>query len=380
MPARLRVLLVEDSPSDARLIQQILLENTSNDFEVELAEQLDQALARLQSERFDVILLDLGLPDCTGIETLVRASAAAPQMPIVVLTGADDKVTSLEAIKRGGQDYLVKSHADGQIIANSIRYAIQRKKIEEELRSLNEVLEHRVAERTAVAESRSEQLRQLAAELILAERREQKRLAQILHDGLQQALVAAKYNLVLIERGNREATRETAKLIDEAIEISRSLTAELSPPMLHQGGFVPSLKWLMRWFKERHGLAVDLVAQEDMEPMPEEVIIQLFQSIREILFNVAKHAGVKTARVKAAQRDGCIFISVEDEGAGFDPSRLRTEGGSAGGFGLFSISERVGHLGGQMEINSAPGRGSGLNLIVPYSKFKSSTDGRELRS
>jgi signal transduction histidine kinase len=366
MPPCPRVLLVEDSPSDARLIQQILLENDANGFEVDIAGQLDEALARMRAERFDVVLLDLGLPDCTGIETLVRASAAAPHMPIVVLTGADDEAISLEAIRRGGQDYLIKNQVDGQIVANSIRYAIQRKKIEEELKALNEALEHRIAERTAVAERRAEQLRQLAAELILAERREQKRLAQILHDGLQQTLAAAKLNLGLIERGNREAAVETAKLIDEAIEISRSLTAELSPPMLHEGGLVPSLKWLVRWFKDRHGLAVELAAQDNMEPMPEEVIIQLFQSIREILFNVAKHAGVKKARVKATQRDGRIFISVEDEGTGFHPSRLRTEGGSSGGFGLFSISERISHLGGQMEIKSAPGHGSRLKLTVPY--------------
>jgi signal transduction histidine kinase len=365
MSPSLRVLLVEDSPSDARLMQH-LLESDPNGFEVDIAEQLDEALARIRAERFDVVLLDLGLPDCTGIETLVRASAADPQMPIVVLTGADNEAIALEAIRRGGQDYLVKSHVDGQIVANSIRYAIQRKKIEEELKSLNKVLAHRVAERTAVAERRTEQLRQLAAELILAERRAQERLAQILHDGLQQTLVAAKFNLVLIERGNREAAAETAKLIDEAIEISRSLTAELSPPMLHQEGLVPSLTWLVRWFKDRHGLDVELAAQDDMEPMPEQVIIQLFQSTREILFNVAKHAGVKTARVKVTQRDSRIFISIEDKGAGFDPSHLRTEGGGSGGFGLFNISKRISHLGGRMEIKSARGHGSRVNLTVPY--------------
>jgi PAS domain S-box-containing protein len=237
-----------------------------------------------------------------------------------------------------------------------------------ELIALNEELEHRVAERTAVAERRAEQLRQLAAELTLAEQHEQKRLAQVLHDGLQQTLVAAKFNLTLIERGTdgHQAAVETANLIDEAIEISRSLTAELSPPMLHQGGLVPSLKWLTRWFHDRHGLTVKLTARDDTESMPEEVIIQLFQSIREILFNVVKHSGVHAARIEVLQREGRIHVSIEDDGAGFDTSRLRAEGGSSGGFGLFSISERIGFLGGQMEIQSAPGKGSRVNLVVPY--------------
>jgi PAS domain S-box-containing protein len=237
-----------------------------------------------------------------------------------------------------------------------------------ELQQLNEELECRVAERTAVAERRAEQLRHLAAELTLAERREQKRLAQVLHDGLQQTLVAMKFNLALIERSKNvhQTVAETEDLIDEAIKISRSLTAELGPPMLNQGGLAPSLKWLTQWFLDRHGLTVNLTVRDDMESMPEEVIVQLFQCIREVLFNVVKHSGVRTARVIVVQRMGRIHVSIEDEGAGFDTSRLRTEGGSSGGFGLFSISERIGFLGGQMEIQSAPGKGSRLNLMVPY--------------
>jgi len=367
--ARLKVLLVEDSPSDARLIQHSLLHHKPQVFEVSLVGRLEEALARLAAERFDVVLLDLGLPDCMGIDTLVRTSAAAPRVPIVVLTGADDQVTSLEAIRRGSQDYLVKSHSDGQIIANAIRYAIERKQAEERLKSLNEELEYRVAERAAVAERRTEQLRQLAAELTLAEQRERRRLALILHDGLQQTLAAAKLNLTRIERGHdvREAAALAAGLIDEAIQTSRSLTAELSPPMLQHGGLVPSLKWLIHWFGERHGLKVTLTALDDMEPLPEEVILLLFHSIRELLFNIVKHAGVKTARVEVTQRDSRICVSIEDEGVGFDPSQLRTLGGSSGGFGLLSISERLSFLGGQIGIDSTPGHGSRFNLVMPYS-------------
>ncbi len=369
---QVRVLLIEDSPSDARLIKLSLLEDRSHAFEVTREESLDDAIVRLQTERFDVILLDLGLPDSTGIDTLVRTSAAAPQLPIVVLTGSEDHEISLEAIRRGSQDYLIKGHVDGNVVANAIRHSIERKQAAEELKALNEQLEYRVAERTAVAERRTEQLRRLAAELTLAEQRERGRLAQVLHDGLQQTLVAAKFSLSLIGQGGdvQQETKAVADLIDEAIETSRSLTAELSPPMFRHGGLIVSLKWLAQWFGERHGLKVELKAREDMNGVPEEVIILLFQSVRELLFNVVKHSGIKAARVDVTERNNWITVSIKDEGKGFDPRQLRAEGGSSSGFGLFSISERLSFLGGQMEIHSAPGKGSRFDLVIPYSSPK----------
>lgn len=174
---------------------------------------------------------------------------------------------------------------------------------------------------------------------------------------------------MLIDRGGNpsEEAEKVSKLIDEAIDTSRSLTSELSPPMLHRGGLLPSLNWLTQWFSSRHGLTVKLNARDDMDPAPEEIVILLFQSIRELLFNIVKHAGVHTARVKLSQRNNRIFVSIEDKGAGFNPNQFRVEGGKTGGFGLFSISERLSFLGGKMEIESAPGRGSRFSLVIPYS-------------
>jgi PAS domain S-box-containing protein len=238
----------------------------------------------------------------------------------------------------------------------------------QELRLLNEELEQRVKERTAVAERRAVQLQGLAAELELAEQRERRRLAMTLHDGLQQILVAAKLNLGVLARAADlpKAANEISGLMDEAIELSRSLTAELGPPMLYQRGLGASLRWLARRFHERHGLTVHLTAPEEMSSMPEEVTLLLFRSVRELLFNVVKHAGVEVSSVDVVPREGWIQVSVSDEGAGFDPTQIRGEGGSSGGFGLFGISERLDFLGGRMEIDSALGRGSRFILTVPY--------------
>jgi PAS domain S-box-containing protein len=246
----------------------------------------------------------------------------------------------------------------------------------QELYVLNEELELRVKERTAVAERRAVQLQELAAELELAEQRERRRLAMILHDGLQQILVAAKLNLGVLPRAGdlHNATKEIMGLIDEAIEMSRSLTAELGPPMLIRGGMGASLRWLVRWFHGKHGFTVKLTAPEEMTPMPEEVSILLFRSVRELLFNVVKHAGSTVACVDVVQQGGCIQVSVSDDGIGFDPTQIRGEGGSSGGFGLFSISERLSFLRGKMEIDSALGRGSRFVLTVPYASESSPQD------
>ena len=135
---------------------------------------------------FDAILLDLSLPDSCGLKTVEQANAVAPQVPIMVMTGLDDEGTAIDAVRGGAQDFLIKGHVDGRLLARSIRYAMERKHAEQQLKSLNETLEQRVAERTAVATRRAAQLQVLASELTLAEHRERRRLAQFLHDHMQQ--------------------------------------------------------------------------------------------------------------------------------------------------------------------------------------------------
>ncbi len=242
----------------------------------------------------------------------------------------------------------------------------------EELSRTIDTLQIEVAQRTLAEQrllDRSEQLRLLSSELTLAEQRERQRLAQILHDGLQQILVGAKFRLALMQRPTgknlQQVTAELDDLIDEAIETSRSLTAELSPPSLHDFGLLPALEWLARWMHDKHGLTLDMKADAQAEPVAEDVKVLLFQATRELLFNAVKHAGVKTAQVQLTRRDDRILIVVSDEGIGFDPTRVRAVGGSTGGFGLFSIRERIHLLGGEMVIDSAPGKGTRITLTAP---------------
>jgi len=249
------------------------------------------------------------------------------------------------------------------------------KQAEEELRMLNESLERRVEERSVVAEHRAEQLQKLTMELTIAEQRERQRLAMVLHDGLQQVLVGSKIQLGFIEQSQNihQAVEQAKELIDDAIEISRSLTAELSPPILLQGDFILACEWLAGWMSRKYGLQVHFVTGEKIRPLAEEMKLLLFQALRELLFNVVKHAGVNEAVVRLNEKDGWIETVVEDEGRGFDPAVLRIGSGQSEGMGLFGIRERLTYFGGRMEIDSSRGKGSRFTMILPNSILATST-------
>lgn len=137
----LDILLVEDNPGDAQLVRHTLRQVPKLRFKLTQEERLDAAMRRIASEHFDVILLDLSLPDSRGINTLVKALQQAPKVAIVVLTGLDDEAMGHEAVGRGAEDYLVKGEVDGWMLAKAIRYAMERKKVQEIYERLAEELE-----------------------------------------------------------------------------------------------------------------------------------------------------------------------------------------------------------------------------------------------
>jgi PAS domain S-box-containing protein len=618
----LQVLLVEDSTSDAVLLQESLLQSGDGNISVNVAKSLREAADLLKSNHMDAVLLDLTLPDSSGLETVQKARRIFSNLPVIVLTGMEDEKTGIAAVRMGVQDYLIKNRADGWTITRAIHYSIERrrfedalreraqildqmhdsvvwtdlegritgwnkgsqrlfgysaeevmgnpvsmlhppgdeefvrtkmfeplrrlgsgelevklrgksgediyahlslslvknaegvatkmvgyvlditerKQMEEELRRSYDELEMRVKERTKelsseVAErkraeeavkaerqrlydvmetlpvyvillsedyrvpyanrffrerfgesggkrcyeylfSRTEpceicrtfevlktnaplewewtgpdgrnyfiydfpfsdtdgsrlilemgidvteekrlregleqqtaQLRKLASELTLAEQRERRRVAEALHDNLQQLLVAAKLQISMVGNEKNPAAKEVAASVDsllsQSIAVSRTLTTELSPYVLREGKLAPVMEWLAKWMSEKHGLTVKVKAAKDVPAVMEDVAVLLFQSVKELLFNAVKHANVKTAQLDLSMKHDRIKIVVSDNGTGFNPSQISIHNQTAGGFGLLSVRERLGHMGGSMVVESAPGMGTRITLESP---------------
>jgi CheY-like chemotaxis protein len=193
----------------------------------------------------------------------------------------------------------------------------------------------------------------------------------MLHDHLQQILVGAQMRLELMSDGDSEQGKKSRIAVRhalvEALQVSRSLAVDLFPPILHEGGLAAGLEWLVRWVKDKHGLEVELEADPAANPTPEDVRVLVFQSVRELLFNVVKHAGVAAARVEFAVHDETFLrLVVEDSGRGFDPVEVMNQRKRVdGGFGLLSVHERLLLMGGRMDVHSAPGAGARFTLIAP---------------
>ena len=261
-----------------------------------------------------------------------------------------------------------------QTVAARCWESIERSRILHDLHELNNQLEQRVNDRTREVVAFQDKLRAMATQLNLAEQRERKRLAEELHDHLQQMLALGRFKLGRFQ-GDPSLGTKYANLINELDEIfasalsyTRTMVAELCPLVMHDKGLPSGLRWLAENMKE-HNLHVELIGAEDTSLLlPEDQAILLFQSVRELLINVTKHARTANASVSLRVRGGTLQIEVRDRGIGFD-SRLPVEGTSASqsspSFGLFSIRERMKALGGRLTIESMPGRGTTATIWLP---------------
>lgn len=212
-------------------------------------------------------------------------------------------------------------------------------------------------------------LRSLASELTLAEERQRRQLAISLHDRIGQGLAVARLKLETLKHlppsEHQPKIDDILTLIKQIISDTRSLTFEISPPILYELGLKQAVSWLADHLTRQFGLRVEVRCDEDIVDLSEGARVMLFRSIQELLANTVKHAQALNATVLLQREGKKLRVLVEDDGVGFDAASRGGYPCGVGGFGLFSIRERIAHLGGQVAIESQPGRGTRVHIVVP---------------
>ncbi|MBW1854685.1 MAG: PAS domain S-box protein, partial [Deltaproteobacteria bacterium] len=272
------------------------------------------------------------------------------------LSDIDKNILEGKGLKKDGQEFPAEFSSyilefDGEQIATTI---------------LRDISERKEAEKKVVEYQK--RLKSLTSQMTLTEEKERKQFADYLHDQIGQELFAIKMKLERLK--DSLSSNEDVKILSGlsnsligTINNTRSLTFELSPPILYQLGLEAALEWLAEHTYEQYNIVVSFEDDKQEKPLDEDVKIFLYRAVRELLTNVAKHAQTQNAKVSIEKDIAHIKICVEDNGVGFTPSSKHSS--KEKGFGLFSIKERLDYLGGELEIGSQPGRGTRATLIAP---------------
>lgn len=365
-PEKVRLLLIEDDEVDRELVSRLL----GQTYDITEVSRGSDGLALVAGDPPDIVLLDYRLPDMESFEILDRFHAEG--IPVIVLTGEESPDVIVSAMRRGAQDYLLKWHLSKVALEQAIDNALEKSSLQRSVLSQ----QRQLAEQAATLVEQNSKIRTLASALILAEQRERKNVSQILHDHIQQLLYGIQMRVHLLTQDLPQQAAalveghliEANKLLENAISAARTLSVDLSPPVLQDEGIGDALQWLVLHMERVHGLRVNFQVKEDGDYRAEsdELHILIFQLVRELLFNVVKHANVTEAYLQLFSENGHQKILVRDEGAGFDQDHvLKSKWKPEQGYGLYSVRERLALFGGQLEIESTPGAGTRMTIVLP---------------
>lgn len=377
------ILLIEDNIAEARLLQELLKDSSLQQFSVVHAKRLGEGLNHIQGNIFDVVLLDLTLPDSQGLESLARLIDNSPSLPIVVLTNTNDEDLAIAAVRQGAQDYLVKRQVQGEILARSLRYAIERKHNLESLKAVNQALEDRVQERTAELMKAQEQ-NQLRSEFVSMISHDFRNplntilASAVLLQDHEQKLTHEK-KVTLFQR-IRSASKNMAHLLDEVL-----LIGEADSGQLHYQPSLVNLETFCRQIVEELQLSAGETYQIIFNFNSPQLEVQLDPNLlRRVLINLLENAIKYSPQRGIIQFDliaqpQTLNFCIQDQGIGipkdaldelFEPFyRAKNVGSIPGtGLGLAIVKHCVEAQGGQIWVNSQVGIGTTFIIQLPLLK------------
>ena len=218
--------------------------------------------------------------------------------------------------------------------------------------------------------SYQQQLQSFASEMSLIEERDRRQIAEELHDRIGHGLAACQMQIETIKKDSidQETIRQidqTLELLEQTIHDARSLTFEISPPVLYELGLEAAIEWLIEQMEKQYRIQIELEDDGHLKSISEDARGVLFRSARELLFNIVKHSGGNRAKISIQQIQENVCLCVEDWGTGFNVQDILQSPLHRHSFGLFSIRERIEYLGGTFECRSTPGKGTRIVLIMP---------------
>jgi signal transduction histidine kinase len=375
-----RVIIIAPVGQDAEAMAGLL---DAQGFETQICNGSDEYSRQITDRAGALLLTEEALESRQGSLLLDAVKAQPPwsELPLIILTSGGESrragLLNLAAAAAGSVTLLERPIStltltrSVQVALRSRRRQYQVRDLVSQLANLNQTLEQRVAERTAKAVEQAKKLRLLSAQLSLAEEAERRRIAEMLHEDLQQLLVTARMQLAALcktrDAGEREPiAREIADVLERSFKLTRSLSVELAPPVLYEHGLAAALEWLAAETGKNYNVKVTVEADSSANPEAADVRIFLFRAVRELLLNSLKHAGGSALHITMQhRRPDKIRIIVADDGPGFDPNSLDNKRTDSQTVGLLNIRERVSNFGGEFHINSGPKRGTRITLSLP---------------
>ncbi|HTD42467.1 MAG TPA: response regulator [Mucilaginibacter sp.] len=344
------ILVIEDNPGDYTLVEEFLTEQIEEPI-ISNARNYYEAKKILSAGEnlFDIILLDLSLPDKTGIPLIQEIVAISSDIPIIVLTGYSDLAFGVSSLSLGVSDYILKDELTALSLYKSIVYNIERKRI---------VLALETSEKRA---------RNFAKRLNDVLEEERSRIAREIHDEFGQQLSGLKMSLSSLKM-NPGVNADVVPVIDammaevnHSIQSLRQIANELRPVLIDKLGLFASLEWLVSEFEKKTGVVSHLYVDINQPPMTQTQEINIFRICQEALTNITKHAGANAVNMRIENKDDNLSIKIVDNGKGIGPDTPQ----NALSMGLLNMKERASLIGADLKISSFKDSGTLIELNLP---------------